>query len=255
MTSALLCSRIDSRASLFYASSMKKRILILGNSIDRLVYRPVEEWSRHFGKVSFDVVQVSENEPIPSLDRYTHVLLTDSNVSFRESEQWCDLEADVVRDAVDRGLSVLGSGFGHQLLAWALSGPDSVCRSRIPELGWVAIDIVRTDPLLAALPNPWHVYTTHVDDVVTPPDPWRVLASTSACAVQVMRYGDQPVWGIQPRPETTPDEAKFQMEAGIDQYPRYAQQIRQTIIESPVRDDDVAPQLVAAFLKIKAPKR
>ncbi|MCK5828487.1 hypothetical protein KAH43_08195, partial [Candidatus Bipolaricaulota bacterium] len=123
---------------------MKKRILILGNSIDRLVYRPVEEWSRHFGKVSFDVVQVSENEPIPSLDRYTHVLLTDSNVSFRESEQWCDLEADVVRDAVDRGLSVLGSGFGHQLLAWALSGPDSVCRSRIPELGWIAIDIVRT---------------------------------------------------------------------------------------------------------------
>jgi len=167
---------------------MKKRILILGNSIDQSISRPVEEWARYLDKVPFDAVQLPSNEPAPSLDRYTHVLLTGSDASFRQLQPWFDVEADVVRYAADRGLVVLGCGFGHQMLVWALSGPEYVRRARIPELGWVAIDIAKTDPLLANLPNPWHTYTAHVDEVVAPPDPWRILASTAACAVQVMRY-------------------------------------------------------------------
>ena len=235
---------------------MKKRILILGNSIDRSIYRPVEEWSRYFGKVPFDAVQLPANEPVPPLDRYTHVLLTGSDALFRQPKPWFDVEADVVRDAVDRGLAVLGSCFGHLMLAWALSGPEYVRRARNPELGWVAINIVKSDPLVASLPNPWHTYASHLDEVVALlPDPWCILASNADCAVQAMRYGDRPVWGIQPHPETSPDEAKFQMEAGIDKCPKYAQQIRQTIIESPVRDDNVGAQLTAAFLKSKAQKR
>jgi len=244
--------RIDSGGKLSYASSMKKRILVLGNSIDRSISRPVEEWARYFGRVSFDAVQLPLSEPVPDLDRYTHLLLTGSEASFRKPQPWFDVEADVVRDAVGRGLPVLGSGFGHQLLVRAISGPEYVRRARIPEIGWVSIDIVKSDPLVASLPNPWHTYTSHIDEVIEPPDPWRILAANATCAAQVVRYGDRPVWGVQPRPETSPDEAKFQMEAGFDQFPRYAQQIRRSIIESPVRDDAVAPQLMAAFLKSKA---
>ncbi|MBU1050004.1 type 1 glutamine amidotransferase [Candidatus Bipolaricaulota bacterium] len=228
---------------------MKKRILVLDNAMDRSAFRPVDAWSRHFGKVPFDTVHLPSGESIPALDRYSHILLTDSEASFRKSEPWFAAEADVVRQAVELDRSVLGSSFGHQMLAWALSGSTYVRHSRIPELGWVAIDIVRTDPLFAALPNPWHAFTSHKDEVVLPPDPWRILASNSACAVQVMRYGNCPVWGIQSNPEIPPDEAKSQMESGLEQYPRYAQQIRQTIIDSPVRDDGAAPHLVQAFLK------
>lgn len=252
---AILPLAIAYGSPLPYAMPMKKRILVLDNSIDPPVYCPVKQWARHFGKVPFDAVRLPSNEPAPSLDRYTHILLTGSKASFRQSQPWFDVEAAVVRDAVDRGLPILGSCFGHQMLAWALSGPEYVRPSRIPELGWVAIDIVKPDPLFVGLPNPWHAYASHLDEVVDPPDQWCILASNATCAVQAMRYGDYPVWGIQPHPETTPDEAKFQMQSGIDQYPRYAQQIRQTIIESPVRDDQVTPQLMAAFLKSKAPKR
>lgn len=227
---------------------MQKRILVLGNSIDRSVYRPIEEWSRYFGGVPFDAVHVPANEPIPPLDRYTHLLVTGSDASFARPETWFDAEADAVRDAVDRGLAVLGSCFGHQMLAWAISGPECVRRAPIPELGWVAIRTVESDPLLADLPNPWHAFAAHLDEVVNPPEPWRVLAGNDACAVQAMRYGGRPVWGIQPHPETSPDEAKFQMEAGIKQYPEYAEAIRRAI-DSPVQDDRTAPRLIAAFLK------
>ena len=96
---------------------MRKRILVLDNSTDRAVYRPVEEWSRHFGGIPFDAVHVPAGEPIPPLDRYTHLLVTGSDATFSRPEAWFDAEADAVRDAVDRGLAVLGSCFGHQMLA------------------------------------------------------------------------------------------------------------------------------------------
>jgi len=239
---------IDPDALLPYAASMEKRILVLDGSIDRSVYRPVEQWARYLDAVRFDAIHLPSNAPVPPLDRYTHILLAGSEALFEQPEVWFEVEADIVRDAVDRGLAVLGSCFGHQMLAWALSGPEYVRRAPIPELGWVAVDIVKPDPLVADLPNPWHAFTSHLDEVVAPPTPWCILAANEACAVQAMRYGDRPVWGIQPHPETSPEEALFQMEAGIERYPEYAQQIRQTL-KSPVRDDGATPQLIEAFLR------
>jgi len=227
---------------------MEKRILILDGSINRSVYRPVEQWGRYLDGMPFDAVHLPTHQPVPSLDRYTHILLTGSEASFEEPDAWFDVEADIVRDAVDRGLAVLGSCFGHEMLVWALSGPDYVRRAPIPELGWVAIEIVEADPLIANLSSPWHTFAAHLDEVVDPPPPWRILAANDVCAVQAIRFGDRPVWGIQPHPETSPGEAKRQMKSGMKQYPEYAQQIRQAM-EAPVRDDRAAPQLIAAFLQ------
>jgi GMP synthase-like glutamine amidotransferase len=239
---------IDPDFSPFYAASMEKRMLVLDGSIDRSIYRPVEQWARYLGDVRFDAVHLPSNAPIPSLDRYTHVLLTGSEASFARPEAWFEVEADIVRDAVDRGLTVLGSCFGHQMLAWALSGRECVRRAPIPEVGWVAVQIVKSDPLVADLASPWHTFAAHLDEVVEPPPPWCILASNEACSVQAMRYGDRPVWGIQPHPETSPEEAVFQMERGMERYPEYAQQIRQAM-ESPVRDDRATPQLMEALLR------
>jgi len=227
---------------------MEKRLLILDGSIDRSVYRPVEQWSRNLDGVRFDAVHLPSDEPVPPLDRYTHILVTGSEASFEHPEPWFEAEADIVRDAVDRGLSVLGSCFGHQMLAWALSGPESVRRAPAPELGWVAIEIAARDPLVAGLPNPWHAFAAHLDEVVAPPTPWRVLAANDACAVQAMRYGDRPVWGIQPHPETSPEEALCQMNSAMKQHPEYAKWIHRAL-ESAVRDDRATPQLIGAFLR------
>lgn len=230
-----------------YPDPMQKRVLVIDNSIDRATYRPVEEWSRHFTGVPFEAVHVPSGEPIPPLDRFTHLIVTGSEASVCRPEKWFDAEADVVRGAVDRGLAVLGSCFGHQMLAWALSGPECVRRAPSPELGWVAVDVLERDPLLADLATPWHAFAAHLDEVVDPPAPWRVLAANAACAVQAMRYGDHPVWGIQPHPETPPDHARTLMQAAMGQHPEYADAIRQAIA-SPVRDDLAAPKLVGAFL-------
>jgi len=229
-------------------ASMKKRILILDGAIDRSAYHPVEQWARYFDGVAFDAVHLPSNEPVPALDRYTHVLVTGSEASIVEREAWYDVEANIVRDAVDRGLAVLGSCFGHQMLVRALSGPEYVRRAPSPELGWVAIDILGADPLFANLPNPWHAFAVHFDEVVAPPAPWRVLAVNDVCSVQAIRYGDLPVWGIQPHPEIDADDAKLLMESAVEKLPEFAQQIRQAMA-APVRDDRTTPHLIDAFLK------
>jgi hypothetical protein len=103
-------------ASLPMLVSMGKRILILDGSLDRTVYRPVEQWARHLDGVPFDAIHLPSDELVPPLSRYTHVLLTGSEASFEEPLAWFDVEADIVRDAVNRGLAVLGSCFGHQMV-------------------------------------------------------------------------------------------------------------------------------------------
>ena len=233
---------------LSYASSVTKRLLILDGSLDRSIYRPVKQWVRTFDGITFDTVHLPSGDPVPALERYTHVLLTGSEASIAQPQAWFDVEADIVRDAVDRGLAVLGSCFGHQMLAWSLSGPETIRCAPTPEVGWIAIEILVSDVLFAELPNPWHAFACHLDEVVAPPPPWRVLAANEACAVQAMRYGDHPVWGIQPHPETSPREALLQMKAGLELYPEYAKQIRQAMA-SPVRDDGATPSLIAAFLR------
>jgi GMP synthase-like glutamine amidotransferase len=227
---------------------MTKRLLIVDSALDRSVYCPVEQWAPYLDGVLFDAIHLPSGESLPSLDPYTHILLTGSEASFAQPQSWFDVEIDIARDAVGRGLAVLGSCFGHQMLAWALSGPETVRQAPTPELGWVAVDILVPDALVANLPHPWHAFASHMDEVIAPPPPWRVLASNGACAVQAMRYGDLRVWGIQPHPETSPVQAMVQMKAGLKKYPEYAQHIRQAMTSS-VRDDGATPALIAAFLR------
>jgi GMP synthase-like glutamine amidotransferase len=187
------------------------RVLILDNSLNRPFYQPVQQWKRYLNGVPVDAVHMPSGQQVSSLDDYTHVIITGSTASLVDPPppDWAKEEAELVKQAADRGLAILGSCFGHQMLAFALSGPEHIRRAALPEVGWVAVEMSEDDPLFADLPNPWHAFAWHYDEVVDPPSPaWKVLGSTSICDVAVIRYGDAPIWGLQLHPETTPCDAK-----------------------------------------------
>ena len=184
------------------------RVLILDNSLNRPIYQPGRQWKSLLKGLPVDAVHMPSEGPVPSLDDYTHLIISGSTASLVDPPAWAEAEAVLVREAADRGLAILGSCFGHQMLVFALSGPEHVARAASSEVGWVAVEMSEEDSLFAGLPSPWHAFAWHYDEVVDPPWPWRVLGSSTTCGVHVIRHGDDPIWGLQSHPETTPCEAK-----------------------------------------------
>lgn len=226
---------------------MTSRVLILDGSIYPDIYRPTDDWRALLGEVPADSVHVPSGEPVPDLARYTHLILTGSEASIAAPAPWYDVEVEAVRRAVALDLPILGSCFGHQLLAVALSGPAHARPSATPELGWAAVRVIAADPLLDGLPNPFHVFVSHFDEVCDPPAPWRVLATNERCAVHVMRYGDRPIWGIQAHPEIAPATGRRLLEGFLEKAPDKAELVRPALAQEP-RDDGLAVALIRRFL-------
>jgi len=175
------------------------RVAIIDNSIDPSVYKPIDHW-RTFLSVPWEAFRAAES-CFPDLDKgYSHLILTGSEGSIMERESWVYDEAETVQEACERGIPILGSCYGHQLLALALRGPAHVRRSHQPEVGWIPVKIEKKNSLLG---DEGKVYTfsIHFDEVIGLDDDFLVLASTSACRIQAFELKTKPVWGIQFHPE------------------------------------------------------
>ena len=73
-----------------------------------------------------------------------------------------DTEMQLVRDAADAGVALLGVCFGGQLLAQAFGG--SVARSPVPEIGWYDVNTDNPDLVPG---GPW--FQWHFDRWTLPP--------------------------------------------------------------------------------------
>ena len=109
-------------------------------------------------------------------------------------------ERELLREAVDEGVPVLGICLGGQILARALGA--AVYPSERPERGWLTVEATpeaADDPLLAHLREPVGVYQWHLD-VFDLPDGAVRLARSELSENQAFRYGER-AWGLQFHPE------------------------------------------------------
>lgn len=221
------------------------KIAIIDNAIDPDVYRPVLHWSRWLTGdwVSFE----APGGRLPSLDDgFTHILLTGSEASIMERLPWAEAEVALVRDALALGLPILGSCYGHQLLALAIGGPRFVRRCEDPEIGWLPIRVLGNDPLLGPARTAY-AFTLHFDEVVDPGGLLTVLAGTPVCPIHAFRYGGRPVWGVQSHPEIGPGHGRELLGAAIGR--GYAgRPLFERALASEPRDDGLARSVVATFL-------
>jgi GMP synthase-like glutamine amidotransferase len=174
-------------------------VAIVDNSVIPEIYRPVEHWSRHLD-VPWQAFTAREGR-LPDPAAFSHIILTGSEASILEREPWVDAEAAMVREAVVAGPAVLGSCWGHQLMAFALAGDRHVRRAARPEIGWIPIRLERSSALLGPAGTTAFTFSSHYDEVFDLPAGFEVLASSEGCAVQAFRVGDKPVWGLQCHPE------------------------------------------------------
>jgi GMP synthase-like glutamine amidotransferase len=226
------------------------RVAIIDNSIFPDVYKPVEHWSRVLPS-EWEAFSARDHR-FPDLRRFSHLLLTGSEASIMEPDPWVDEETEVVLEAVRRGLAVLGSCWGHQLLAYALAGPGRVGRCTRPEIGWIRLRIDRESDLLGpAGEAPW-TFSLHFDEVLGLDDSFEILASTDLCAVQAMRLRDRPVWGLQCHPEVDiPTARKFLRDLADRGFKGRDSLL--AALAAPARDSGLIWRIAGAFLGLPAP--
>ncbi|HOW86178.1 MAG TPA: type 1 glutamine amidotransferase [Candidatus Aminicenantes bacterium] len=175
-------------------------VAIVDNSVFPDVYRPVDHWSRYLD-VPWQAFAARRGR-LPDPGGFSHIILTGSEASILEREPWAEAEADLAREAVARGTAVLGSCWGHQLLAFALAGDSHIRRAAAPEIGWIPIRLDRSSDLLGPAGERPFTFSLHFDEVCDlPPGEFEILASTEACAVEAFRLRGRPVWGLQCHPE------------------------------------------------------
>lgn len=183
------------------------KVAFIDNSIDTSIYNPQEHWKPYLG-VAWDSFKATKSH-FPDLKKgYTHLILSGGEASIIERESWVYEEIEVVQDAVEKGLSILGSCYGHQLLAYALLGSSSVQRCVHPEVGWIPVQIKVENELLGKKGQVFS-FSSHFDEVVNLSDAFLVLASSEDCQIQAFQLKKRPIWGIQIHPEINISEARI----------------------------------------------
>ncbi len=114
---------------------------------------------------------------------------------------------DVLLGLIDAGRPILGSCYGHHLLA-KLMGAAVVTDREGEEIGTYRVELTpegRSDELFRGVPEAFDTQLGHSDRVVALPPAVRELAFSESCGVQALRLDGRPVWGTQFHPEM--DEA------------------------------------------------
>jgi GMP synthase-like glutamine amidotransferase len=174
-------------------------VAIVDNSLNPSIYTPVAHWSA-FLEEKWRAFTARKHE-FPNLDNgFTHLILTGSEASILESNPWVYEEIELTLKAVERNIPILGSCWGHQLLAIALTGPTHVQRSECPEIGWFPVEITDDDTLMGEK-GQVYVFSSHFDEVVGLGDDFRVFASSEKCQIHAFQWKKYPAWGIQSHPE------------------------------------------------------
>jgi GMP synthase-like glutamine amidotransferase len=134
----------------------------------------------------------------PSLDDVAGVVVFGSvdNVEHADEKPHIKEAAELMREAVDRGLPTLGACFGGQLLAWSLDA--GVTRGPVRELGFEPIHptpAAADDPLFSHLRDGDRAFQWHMDTFAVP-ERAELLAIGEHVANQAFRFGDR-AWGTQ----------------------------------------------------------
>jgi len=161
---------------------------------------------------------IDASEPVPTLDGADGLVVFGStfNVEHADEQPFIKAAADLMREAIERRVPVLGACFGAQLLAWALDA--EVGKGPVREIGFEPIHPTAAavhDPLFSHLADGDMAFQWHMDTFALP-DGAELLATGVLVENQAFRYGDL-AWGAQFHLEV--DDAE--LAAWLEEFARY----------------------------------
>ncbi|MDA2918767.1 gamma-glutamyl-gamma-aminobutyrate hydrolase family protein [Desulfobacterota bacterium AH_259_B03_O07] len=129
-------------------------------------------------------------EAKPSLEGYRGLVVLGGPMNVDQTDQYKHVitEINLIQEAIDQGLPVLGICLGAQLIAKALGA--KVSRNNEVEIGWYEVSPTENglkDPLLSNFQKAEKIFQWHGDSFAIP-DGAVHLAQSACCLNQAFRY-------------------------------------------------------------------
>ena len=162
--------------------------------------------------IAWKLVPVDAGAAVPiSAGEFSGLVFMGGPMSVNDDLPWIAQVLQLIRDAVQRGVPVLGHCLGGQLMAKALGG--TVARNAVKEIGWARVDVAEGEaarawfgPTRSFLAYHWH------GETFTLPQGAVCVASSPYCANQAFALGAS--LGLQCHVEMTDDMIGAWAESG-----------------------------------------
>jgi GMP synthase (glutamine-hydrolysing) len=170
-------------------------------------------------KIPYQVLSLESGLHLPKLDNLTHIVILGGPMNVYEEDRHPFLrEEDLfIKEAIQRGKSILGICLGAQLIAKALGA--KVFKAPVKEIGWYDVSLTRIgsiDPFFSRLPKTFSVFQWHGDTFEIPHNAVLIVTS-SLVPHQAFRYGDN-VYGLQFHLEVTREMIREWMETYEEEF-------------------------------------
>lgn len=125
--------------------------------------------------ISYKLIRIDQQDEIPrSIDLFSALVFMGGPMSVNDDLPWINQELNLIRQAAEEKMPVLGHCLGGQLIAKALGG--EVTANRVKEIGWHAVQKLKNDESdrwLSAIPDEfqafhWHGETFSIPNGATP---------------------------------------------------------------------------------------
>jgi len=160
-------------------------------------------------KIPYQILNLNTGVRFPKLDGFTHIVILGGPMNVYEEDRYPFLKNEdlFIKEAIQRGKSVLGICLGAQLIAKALGA--KVFKAPLKEIGWYDVSLTEDgskDSLFSHLPKTLSVFQWH-EDTFEIPNAGKLIATSSLVPHQAFRYGER-VYGLQFHLEVTEEMIK-----------------------------------------------
>jgi GMP synthase (glutamine-hydrolysing) len=155
-------------------------------------------------RISYQILTLEPGVHLPKLDAFSHIVILGGPMNVYEEDRYPFLRDEdlFIKEAIQRGKSVLGICLGAQLIAKALG--SKVFKAPIKEIGWYDVSLTKigsNDPLFSNLPKKFPVFQWH-EDTFEIPEKAKLLVISDSVLHQAFRYGEN-AYGLQFHLEVT----------------------------------------------------
>lgn len=133
----------------------------------------------HQNRIPYRILFIDQGEAVPeSIDQCSALVFMGGPMSVNDDLPWIEAELNLIRQARDARLPVLGHCLGGQLISKAFGG--QITANKVKEIGWLAVDKVdnaASNDWLVGLHDRFDVFHWHGETFSLPSDATLILKS------------------------------------------------------------------------------